>query len=419
MMLRFKKDVVYAVSLGFMAGTALPGAASAQPPAGHSPKEGTPAEQPPAGQAPAGMPAPVTTTAPRTPTGQAPAGTPAPATTNAPRAPMPGTPPGEAIQPWGLPPPPPGIGPVSQFADIHDAPQGKFLEGGAFDDAGNFWFVAIGSGWISYLTPEGKLVPGFNCNPPAEVGFACEPQGTRWHDGKLYLTSRHLGVMVWDPQTKKLSSLVTTYRNQLFKGPNDLDFDAEGNLYFTDPWGTGAGPDSADQAGAVYQYSNSGVLRRIISTGQFPNGIAVSPDDKTLAVADYAANRMLYYSFLNGPNPACTQCANDPGHQTFSFATSGSFNPGNGGPDGIHYDVHGDLWAALGIGGVIEYDPRGVILGYVPLPNRDAAATNFSFGGPDNQYIYMEGAVSGVVYRFKAPYPGLIGPGGKRLPARK
>ena len=106
--------------------------------------------------------------------------------------------------------------------------------------------------------------------------------------------------MVYDPKTKKLSSLVATYRNQLFKGPNDLDFDAEGNLYFTDPWGTGAGPDAADRTGAVYQYSRQGVLRRVISTGEFPNGIAVSPDDGTLAVADYAANRMLSCPFSIG-----------------------------------------------------------------------------------------------------------------------
>jgi len=194
---------------------------------------------------------------------------------------------------------------VSLFADIHDQPQGKFLEGGAFDDSGNFWFVAIDTGWVSYLTPEGKLVPGFNCNPPAEFGIGCEPQGTRWHDGKLYLTTRHEGIMVYDPQTKKLSTLVNTFRNQLFKGPNDLDFDAEGNLYFTDPWGTGPGPDEADRMGAVYQYSKDGVLRRLITTGSFPNGVAVSPNDNTLVVADYASNRMLYYTFLNGPIPAC------------------------------------------------------------------------------------------------------------------
>jgi gluconolactonase len=138
-------------------------------------------------------------------------------------------------QPWGLPPPPPGVGPVSLFTDIHDQPQGKFLEGGAFDDSGNFWFVAIYSGWVSYLTPDAKLVPGFNCNPPAETGIACEPQGMRWHDGKLYVTTRHQGILVYDPQTKKVSPLVTTFHNELFKGPNDLDFDAEGNLYFTDP----------------------------------------------------------------------------------------------------------------------------------------------------------------------------------------
>ncbi len=365
-------ETIYALSFALLAAPASIGAASAQTPA--------------IGAGPAVQPA----------------GAPAP----------------EQVQPWGLPPPPPNVGPVSLFADIHDTPQGKFLEGGAFDEAGNFWFVAIGSGWISYLTPDAKLVPVVNCNPPAALGFACEPQGTRWHDGKLYLTTRHLGILVYDPQTKRLSSLVDSYRNQLFKGPNDLDFDAEGNLYFTDPWGTGPGPDTADHMGAVYQYSAQGVLRRISSSGYFPNGIAISPDDGTMAVADYAGNRMLYYSFLNGPNAACTMCAKDPQHLTFFFVTTGSYNPGNGGPDGIHYDVHGNLWAQLGIGGIIEYDPRGVILGYVPLPNGDASATNFAFGGPNNQYIYMEGAVSGTVYRFKAPYPGLIGPGGVRQPAQ-
>src|SRR5262249_15394889 len=163
------------------------------------------------------------------------------------------------VQPWGLPPLPPGVGPVEKFADVSDTPQGKFLEGGAFDSQGNLWFVAIGSGWVSYLTPEGKLVPVFNCNPPAELGQTCEPQGTRWHEGKLYLTTRHRGILVYDPQTNEVKTLVYTYRNQLFKGPNDLDFDAEGNLFFTDPWGTGPGPNMSDRTGAIYQYARDGV----------------------------------------------------------------------------------------------------------------------------------------------------------------
>jgi gluconolactonase len=184
----------------------------------------------------------------------------------------------------GLPPLPPGIGPLEPFADLHDSPQGKFLEGGAFDTDGNFWFVAIDTGWVSYLTPAKQLVPVFNCNPPAEFGLKCAPQGTSWHDGKLYLTTRHIGIIVYDPQTKKFSSVVSAYRNQRFKGPNDLDFDADGNLISPIRGALALGRSQRHDR-AAYQYSKEGILRRIISTESVPNGIAVSPDNNTLAIA--------------------------------------------------------------------------------------------------------------------------------------
>jgi len=324
------------------------------------------------------------------------------------------------VQPWGLPPLPAGVGAVEKFADVSGTPQGQFLEGGAFDAQGNLWFVAIGSGWVSYLTPDGKLVPMFNCNPPPELGQTCEPQGTRWFEGKLYLTSRHRGILVFDPQTKELKTLVYTYRNQLFKGPNDLDFDAAGNLFFTDPWGTGPGPNLTDQTGAVYQYARDGMLRKIMDSGLFPNGIALSPDDALLAVGDFRGGRIWYSTFQNGPTMGCPQCPKDPSHSTFSSVKAGTFMPGNGGPDGMHYDVRGNLWAAFaGLGGIVQIDRRGLILGFVPIPNGDTATTNFAFGGADNQYVYLEGATSGTFWRFKAPYPGLIGPGGIRLPMQQ
>jgi gluconolactonase len=324
------------------------------------------------------------------------------------------------VQPWGLPPLPPGVGPVEKFADVSGTPQGQFLEGGAFDTQGNLWFVAIGSGWVSSLTPDGKLVPGFNCNPPPELGQTCEPQGTRWFDGKLYVATRHRGILVYDPQTQELKTLVYTYRNQLFKGPNDLDFDAEGNLFFTDPWGTGPGPNLTDQTGAVYQYARDGMLRKVMDSGLFPNGIAVSPDNTLLAVGDFRGGRIWYSTFQNGPTMGCPQCPKDPSHSTFSSVKAGTFLPGNGGPDGMHYDVRGNLWVAVfGLGGIVQINPRGLILGFVPIPNEDAATTNFAFGGPDNQYIYVMGASTGTFWRFKAPSPGLIGPGGVRLPAQR
>ena len=82
------------------------------------------------------------------------------------QAPAPGP-----VQPWGLPPLPAGVGAVEKFADVSGTPQGQFLEGGAFDDQGNLWFVGIGSGWISYLQPDGKLMPVVNCNPPDDIGW--------------------------------------------------------------------------------------------------------------------------------------------------------------------------------------------------------------------------------------------------------
>jgi gluconolactonase len=153
--------------------------------------------------------------------------------------------------------------------------------------------------------------------------------------------------------------------------------------------------------------------------GLFPNGIAVSPDNSVLAIGDCAAGRLWYAAFSTGPTMGCPQCARDPWHLTFQGVKAGTYVPGNGCPDGLHDDVKGDLWAAMArLGGIIHIDPRGLILGFVPVPNGDLLTTNFAFGGPDNQYIYLEGAISGTFWRYKAPYPGLIGPGGVRLQAQ-
>ena len=143
----------------------------------------------------------------------------------------------------------------------------------------------------------------------------------------------------------------------------------------------------------------------------FPNGIAVSPDDSTLAVGDFRAGRMWHAGFEIGPNMGCPQCPRDPLHLTFAGVKAGTYIPDNGGPDGVHYDVKGNVWAGVPpMGGIVEINPRGLIIGFVPIPNGDAATTNFAFGGPNNQYVYFEGATSGTFWRFKAPYPGLIPP---------
>src|SRR5260370_24747823 len=88
------------------------------------------------------------------------------------------------------------------------------------------------------------------------------------------------------------------------------------------------------------------MLRKIMDDLQFPNGLAVPPDNNTLAVGDGTAGRMLYAAFAAGPSMGVPGGFTDPQRLTFTGVKAGTYFPGNGCPDGIHYDVKGNLWAA-------------------------------------------------------------------------
>src|SRR5712691_11378418 len=156
---------------------------------------------------------------------------------------------------------------------------GKFLEGPTFDQEGNLWVVNIESGAVSKITPDGKWTDVFNSGG--------QPQGLKFHkDGRLFGVDRKKGVFIYDPKTQQLSTYVLSFQNENFRGPNDLIFDRQGGLYFTDPWGT----SMVNQRGAVYYISPAGKLSRIIDNMAFPNGIALSSDDKILYIAETMRN---------------------------------------------------------------------------------------------------------------------------------
>ena len=102
---------------------------------------------------------------------------------------------------------------------------------------------------------------------------------------------------------------------------------------------------------------------------------------------------MVYATFATGPTLGNPGAKPDPLHLTFQTVRAATYLPGTGCPDGLHYDVKGNLWiAAGGSAESLQVDPRGIILGFVPIPNGDLATTNFAFGGPDNQTIYLRWA---------------------------
>ena len=311
------------------------------------------------------------------------------------------------IQPWGLPPLPAGVGPVEKFADVSDTPQGKFLECGSVDAQGNLSFVAIGTGWISYLTPT-----------------AVQWSATRrpsWADRDRRAPAGSTATLFdhpapqHPPHTRRQGTQTpvhTTATSCL--GPT---------ISISTPRGTCSSPILGDRPGTEPDRPNRRRVpvfaRRHAAQGDgqrlVPERIAVSPTTRCWPSAILEAAG----SGKAPPERSDNGCIAEGSVAFDRSSVRRDLIPGNSGPDGMHYDVKGNLWAAVaGLGGIIQIDRRCVILGFVPIPNGDAATTNFAFGGPDNQYIYLEGATSGTFWRFKAPYPGLIGPGGVRLPAQ-
>jgi gluconolactonase len=202
---------------------------------------------------------------------------------------------------------PAGIGPVEKFADVGSTPQGQFPEGGAFDKEGKS-VVRRHRQRLDLVPDVGRQAcPGVQLLPAARIGPDLRVAGQRLARRQALPDYAHRGILTYDPQTKEVKTLVYTYRNQLFKGPNDLDFDADGNLFFTDPWATGPGPSTADRTDAVYQYSRDGVFAKDHRRH------AVPERDRRVAGQQRAGDRrfqrgaVVVRGLMTGPTMGCPQ----------------------------------------------------------------------------------------------------------------
>jgi gluconolactonase len=253
----------------------------------------------------------------------------------------------------------------------------KFPEGPAFDRNGNLFVVDVNTGDISKISPEGQVGVFIN------TGGA--PNGAKFHpNGDLYVADRKKGIIAISPDGK-IRVIVDHYQGKRFYGPNDLIFDSKGNLYFTDPDGSSA----ENPFGCVYRFSSSGELTCLASGLAFPNGLVLSQDEWFLFVAITRKNRILRYVF-------------NPPFRSYVFSQLS----GGWGPDGLAFDVAGNLYVAhYGGGDVVILNPKGEIIERVPVGG--GHPTNVAFGGPDRKTLYVTEVETGSVYRFNADYPGL------------
>ncbi len=190
----------------------------------------------------------------------------------------------------------------------------------------------------------------------------------------------------------KIKVLCDKWDGKKLNSPNDLCIDAKGRIYFTDPRYVGDEKREIDTE-SVYRIDPDGTITQLITDVQKPNGIVLSPDMKTLYVAD----------------------SNPKGNQhlvAFPLKEDGTvgkkkllhdFGKGRG-IDGMKVDAKGNVYGMAGdgdTGGLYVFSPEGKQLAFVPTPE---TPSNCAFGGKDHKTLYVTAGKS--LYRIKVNNEG-------------
>ncbi len=191
------------------------------------------------------------------------------------------------------------------------------------------------------------------------------------------------------------TTLAFRHADRRINSPNDLVFKSNGDLYFTDPPfglpGVFDDPDKAPQQG-VYRVSADGTVTLLIKDITAPNGLAFSPDEKTLYVSDVDPKRAAWLAYDVQPDGTVSN------GRVFFDATRWRKDPFFG-PDGFKVDRHGNIFGARP-GGITVISPNGTLLGTIETGQ---PTSNLAWG-EDGSVLYVTGG--SAVYRIKTATKG-------------
>ncbi len=197
------------------------------------------------------------------------------------------------------------------------------------------------------------------------------------------------------------TTLVDKFEGKKLNSPNDLVYRSDGSLYFTDPPYGLPGQDSSKlkelDFNGVYRLAPDGKLTVLVKDLPRPNGIALSPDEKTLYVANTGPKK-LWMAYDVQPDGSISN------GRVFFDATA---MKEQGAPDGMKVDSAGNLYCT-GPGGVLIFSPEGKHLGTIHPAEQPA---NVGWGGADAKTLYMTARTG--LYRIRLKIAGLLPPGGR------
>ncbi len=257
-----------------------------------------------------------------------------------------------------------------------------FTEGPLWHPDGFFYFVDLRVHRLH------KIVPGQAAELVREN--TGEGNGTTFDlQGRLIMCeggNRRLTRM--DPDGR-VEVLVDRYEGKRFNRPNDVVCKSDGSIFFTDP---GLRLPLAQRElpnAGVYRLAPDGALT-LVADCEYPNGLAFSPDERILYVANSRWAAYIHALELNDDGTL---------RRRRIFADMSSDEP-DGVPDGMKVDVEGHVYCT-GPGGVWVFDPDGRQLGMIRLPEIPA---NLAFGGPDRRTLFFTARTS--VYSMRVNVPG-------------
>jgi gluconolactonase len=273
-----------------------------------------------------------------------------------------------------------------------------FTEGPLWFSEGYLWFSDVTGNVVRQWGPDGKILeilrPGGGENKDAPPGSFIGPNGMiHDKDGAVLLCQHSNRQIVRIAKDRAVTTFLDKFEGKRFNSPNDLVYKSDGSLYFTDPpYGLLKQDDDPKKElkfNGVFRYAN-GKLQVIIKDLTRPNGIAFSPDEKTLYIANSDDKRRVWMAYDVKPDGTVAN------GKVFADVTA---EKESGNPDGMKVDSMGNIYAA-GPAGIWIFSPAGKHLGTIK-PGETPANCNW---GDDGKSLYITAETS--IYRIKLATSG-------------
>ena len=249
---------------------------------------------------------------------------------------------------------------------------GRWLEGPAWFAAGRYLvFSDIPNNRMMRFDETDGSVSEFRRPSNNSNGNTVDRQGR-------LVTCEHLARRVTRTEYDgSITVVADRFEGRRFNSPNDVVVRSDGTIWFTDPdYGIATdyeGDRAAREQDACCVYvidPDKGTVTRVIDHMDRPNGLAFSPDEKTLYVADTGKPRNMRKFAVDGLK------LDDAGE--FAKCTAGGF-------DGFRLDTRGNIWTSTAEG-VHCYDPDGTLIGKIRIPE---LVSNLTFGGPKRNRLFI------------------------------